>query len=114
MMFLFGDIEGEVEGCKQAISGFYPGNVNLLIIDCQYTPEEYRTSKRGWGHSSWDYCLQWMKEGEVERMALTHHEPLRTDQALGEMLAAVRVAMTEQGLDPGKIIMAEEGLEVDV
>ena len=89
-------------------------HANLLVVDCQYTPEEYRTSKRKWGHSSWDYCLKWMKEANVERMILTHHDPSRSDQAIDEILAAARAAAVELGLDPSKILMAQEGLELEV
>jgi len=110
---LFGDLDRTVEDATNRFLNFIRG-ANLLIIDCQYSPEEYRTSKRGWGHSSWDYCLKWMKEGQVERMVFTHHDPLRTDQALEEMLAAARVSAAEHGLDPQKITMAEEGQELEV
>ena len=108
-----GEEDDRVSDANRRFLDFIRG-ANLLIIDCQYTPDEYPAFKHNWGHSSWDHCLRWMKEGEVERMALTHHDPLRTDQALDEMLATVRKAAGGQGIDPGKVIMAQEGAELNV
>jgi phosphoribosyl 1,2-cyclic phosphodiesterase len=112
--FLFGDdMDESVEKANQRFLEFIRG-AHVLVIDCQYTPEEYRTSRRNWGHSSWDYCLKWMQDGQVERMFLTHHDPLRSDEALDEMLKAARAVAAELKIDPERIQMAQEGLEVEV
>lgn len=110
---LLKELDQRVEKANQRFVDFIR-SAHLVIIDCQYTPQEYQTSRKGWGHSSWDYCLQWMKDGQVERMVLTHHDPTRTDEALDAMLAAVRAAAVEKGLDPQKISMATEGAEMIV
>jgi len=110
---LFGDVEQTVEDANRRFLEFIRG-AHVFVADCQYTPDEYRASKRGWGHSSWDYCLQSMKEAQVEHMILTHHDPLRTDQALDDMLAAVRAAAAKEGLNPDKITLAREGVELEV
>jgi len=110
---LFGNIEETVAAANQRFVNFIRG-ADLLVIDCQYTPEEYQTSRRNWGHSSWDYCLRWMKEGSIGQMILTHHDPLRTDDELDKMLESVRQAAKEQGLDPQKIFISQEGVEFQV
>ncbi len=110
---LFGDVDRTVKDANQRLVDFIRG-AHLLIIDCQYTPEEYRTSRRNWGHSSWDSCLQWMREGAVERMALTHHDPMRSDEALEALLADARAAAAKEGLDPARIVLAQEGGEIHV
>jgi phosphoribosyl 1,2-cyclic phosphodiesterase len=110
---MFGNIEATVEAANQRFVNFIRG-AHVLIVDCQYNPEEYRTSRRGWGHSSWDYCLKWMKEAAIEEMILTHHDPMRTDQALDQMLESVRTEAKVQGLNPDKIHLAEEGREFKI
>jgi phosphoribosyl 1,2-cyclic phosphodiesterase len=110
---LFGNLDQTVNVANQRFLDFIK-DTDVLVVDCQYTPEEYRTSRRGWGHSSWDYCLNWMKEAKVKRMILTHHDPERSDQALEALLANARAAAVELGLDPEKISVAQEGQEIDI
>ena len=57
---------------------------SLLIYDSMYTLEEYPTRK-GWGHSCWQEGCALAHELGVRQLALTHHEPYRTDEALREM-----------------------------
>lgn len=87
---------------------------DLFISDSQYTPDEYPSKKRNWGHSSWDHCLQWMKAAGAKQMALTHHDPLRTDDQLEAILKNVRRAAAEKGIDPNTVITAQEGIEITV
>ena len=110
---LFGDVEDTVNDANERFVQFIQGS-HILILDGQYTPEEYHTSKRNWGHSSWDYCLKWAKESSSERLILTHHEPVRSDDQLDENLATIRKAGEEMGLDPQNILLAYEGLELQV
>ncbi|MCP5108827.1 MAG: MBL fold metallo-hydrolase [bacterium] len=110
---LFGDVDATVRGANNRFVDFVRG-ADLFIVDSQYTPGEYPSAKRNWGHSSWDYCLEWMKDAEVDRMVLTHHDPLRTDKQLSDILGMVRQSAREKGIDPKKIITAKEGMEVAV
>ena len=87
---------------------------DLFISDSQYTPDEYPALKRGWGHSSWDYSLQWMIAAGAKQMALTHHDPLRTDNQLEAILRNVRRVAAEKGIDPETVITAQEGIEITV
>jgi len=52
---------------------------DLLVHDAQYTREEYESSKVGWGHSSIEHAIASAKRSKVRRLALFHHEPVRTD-----------------------------------
>ena len=110
---LFGDVESTVLDANRRFVDFVR-DVDLFVVDCQYTPDEYPSIKRNWGHSSWNYCLEWMAASGAERMVLTHHDPIRTDDALDQILENVRQAATGMGLDPQKICMAREGMEVVV
>lgn len=107
---LFGDADAAVEEAEARFVEFLRG-ADLLVVDAQYTPEEYRASRRDWGHSSWDYCLEWMKRAGADRLVLTHHDPQRTDEELEAVSAEVRRAAADKGLDPQKIFTAREGDE---
>jgi len=85
----------EVAEGRQAISGqdqhhadFIEG-ADLLIHDAQYTAAEYPT-KVGWGHSSQEFVVQLARHAHVKHVVLTHHDPLRADDALDGILAGLR------------------------
>lgn len=63
---------------------------NILIHDAQYTPDEKRRAKSGWGHSSWKEAALTAREAEIDRLFLMHHDPDRTDAALEEILDDAR------------------------
>jgi len=60
-------------------------NVDLLIYDAQYFPEEYSGkngggSKVGWGHSTMIEGANIAKLAGVKKLVLFHHDPLHTDE----------------------------------
>ena len=64
-------------------------NVELLIYDSQYTPEEYSgatsgMSKVGWGHSTFDEAVKLTKAANAKRLILYHHDPTQNDAAVAE------------------------------
>ena len=67
---------------------------DLLIHDAQYRPEEYRGEcgppRRGWGHSTWEEAACAANMAEVERLALFHHDPARTDAGVEALEAQAR------------------------
>jgi GAF domain-containing protein len=62
---------------------------DLVIHDAQYTSEEY-PSKLGWGHSTVEYALAVCHVAGAKRLALTHHDPLRSDDALDRLVDKAR------------------------
>ncbi|NLC57013.1 MAG: MBL fold metallo-hydrolase [Armatimonadetes bacterium] len=76
-------------------TGFCHG-ATLLIHDAHYTPEEMETH-RGWGHSSYQEVLALARAAEVQQVALFHHDPERTDDAIDAMVAACRAEMARRG-----------------
>jgi phosphoribosyl 1,2-cyclic phosphodiesterase len=68
------------------------GDVDVLIHEAQYTPEEY-VSKVGWGHSNLANACILMKHAGVRRWIVTHHDPGHDDDFLEKKLA-----MTQQML----------------
>ncbi|MCX8043155.1 MAG: MBL fold metallo-hydrolase [Desulfobacterota bacterium] len=110
---LVGDAGAMVDRATERFLSFLSG-ADLVIIDCQYTPTEYPVKKRTWGHSSWDYCLTWMQQAAVRCMVLTHHDPLRSDDALDAMTQDIHRAAAERGIDPDMVLIAREGMELSL
>jgi len=67
-------------------SGFEIANgADLLFHDAAYTSKEY-VSKIGWGHSSVRDAIAFGKMCRVKKLSLFHHEPVRSDEQLDQML----------------------------
>ncbi len=84
--------------------------VDLLIHDSQYTAEEF-TRKFNWGHCTVDYAVWFAGHAGAKRLALFHHDPTRSDDAvdvLGETAIADGLAL---GVD---VIVAREGLTIEL
>lgn len=64
-------------------------DADLLIHDAQYTAEEY-PRKKGWGHSTVEYVVDTALAAGVRRVALFHHDPLRDDNAIDELVKRTR------------------------
>lgn len=60
-------------------------SADLLFHDAAYTSKEYMT-KMGWGHSSVRDAIAFAKMCKVKKLALFHHEPIRSDDMLEQML----------------------------
>ncbi|MCP3981082.1 MAG: MBL fold metallo-hydrolase [bacterium] len=79
---------------------------DLLIHDAQYTPEEYESAFRGWGHSSWRQAIETARMSNAKRLLLFHHDPDRTDS---QMESIVRQAT---GVFP-EIEAARDGMSIE-
>lgn len=55
---------------------------DLLIADAQYSPTEYETQKKGWGHGTWEQAARAAREAEVGQLVLFHHDPWRRDDGV--------------------------------
>jgi DNA-binding response OmpR family regulator len=103
----FGDLTGQDLQHAEFVAG-----ADLLIHDAQYTAEEYKT-KIGWGHSSVEYVVALGQHAGVKRVALTHHDPLRDDDALDHVIEVVKAKLKDQG-SPLNVFAAVEGQIVEV
>lgn len=104
--------EGELVAAEQneLVEQFY-ANADLLLHDTQYTEDEYHAGKHGWGHSSIEHAIASAQRAGVKRLALFHHEPMRTDEQMD--------ALAEIHCQPGKygdmeVFFAREGMEIEV
>jgi phosphoribosyl 1,2-cyclic phosphodiesterase/CheY-like chemotaxis protein len=102
---------GEITGQDLRHAEFVSG-ADLLIHDAQYTAEEY-PAKVGWGHSSVEYVVNLGRFAQVKKIALTHHDPLRDDDAIDRLIANLQAKLRENAssLD---VFAAVEGQVVEV
>lgn len=59
----------------------FAGGCDLLLLDAQYTQEEYRTS-RGFGHMQIGWASEVAARCEARQTVFVHHAPMRTDAQL--------------------------------
>ncbi len=73
---------------------------DLVVHDAQYTLEEY-PQKVTWGHTPAELAVDFALAAGAKRLALFHHDPLRSDEALDGLVEACRrrVAISGGGLD---------------
>jgi phosphoribosyl 1,2-cyclic phosphodiesterase len=96
-------IEEQTRSIIDAIRG-----VDILIADSSYTTEEY-PSKKGWGHGTFDSCIEMAKAAGAKILYCTHHEPTRTDDDLERVFAEALARHDCTNLD---VRLAREGDEV--
>ena len=93
------------------IREFFKG-ADVVIHDTQYTLDEYNDKFTGWGHSSFEYAIQSGHKARVKQLYFFHHDPLRTDDQLEELVEKYRKQIT--GKTSMQIGLAREGLEIDL
>lgn len=71
-------------------------DADLVIHDAQYTAEEY-PSKIGWGHSTIEYAVDMAIAANVRELALYHHDPMRGDEAVDQLLTRARERVAAAG-----------------
>ena len=79
--------------------------VDLLIHDSQYTPSEF-AEKYYFGHCTHDFAVGIAMASRAKRLALFHHDPVRTDDELDTRGACAATAL--------EVFAAREGLVVAV
>jgi phosphoribosyl 1,2-cyclic phosphodiesterase len=85
-------------------------NADLMIYDATYTDEEYnseKSSKVGWGHSTWQEAVKVAKAAEVKKLVIFHHDPLHSDGFMDD----IKESTAQQF--PNSVV-AWEGLEIDL
>lgn len=74
-------------------SDFLAG-ADLVIHDSQFTDAEY-VAKKGWGHSTVEYVTEMGIRAGVRQMALTHHDPGRTDDDIDKIVEFARANLSK-------------------
>src|SRR5258708_1735597 len=57
-------------------------DADLLVFDAQFSFEQVIDEKRDWGHSTPKMGAELAFRAGVKRLALTHHDPIATDESL--------------------------------
>jgi phosphoribosyl 1,2-cyclic phosphodiesterase len=91
------------------ISGWgLAAGADLLLHDSQYTEDEY-PQRLGWGHSSAAHAAAFARAAGVRRLAMFHHDPMRSDHELEALHDQVAAAVRDDQEPP---LIAREGLEI--
>ncbi len=100
--------EGEAVAVEQndGIREFYR-DADVVLHDAQYTQAEYDSRFTGWGHSTYEWAIKEAHRARVQNLYFFHHDPLRSDDQLDEMLADYRKKIG--GQTTMRIEMAREG-----
>jgi phosphoribosyl 1,2-cyclic phosphodiesterase len=101
------DRYGSAPDWRERMVGFVRG-ATVLIHDSTYTTEEF-DHHRGWGHSTFQDCVELALEAGVGTLVLFHHEPRRTDDQLDACLAECRAMVKARG-GALQVVAAAEGL----
>jgi phosphoribosyl 1,2-cyclic phosphodiesterase/DNA-binding response OmpR family regulator len=103
--------DSPLNGADQRHADFL-ADADLVIHDAQYTADDF-PAKAGWGHSPVEYVVRLCREAGVRKLVLTHHDPLREDDALDRILEGVRRDLQKDG-SKLEVIAAYEGLTLEV
>ena len=95
---------------NRRLEKFFEG-AGLLIHDAQYTQDEYDASRRGWGHSPVEYVIKSAMRSNVSRLALFHHDPMRTD---AEMDQLTELFCDCKNTGNTEVFFAREGMQVEI
>ncbi len=82
---------------------FLAKNADVLIYDCQYSPEEYagvdEHDRKGWGHSTYEWGLREAKAAGAKRLIMHHHDPLHDDSKVADMEKRARAMGKDLGIE---------------
>ncbi len=101
--------EGRIDPGLLALSK----DVDVLVYDAQYTPDEYKGvagtggPKVGWGHSTYAEAAKLAAAANAKRLILFHHDPLQNDAQVREKERKARELFAKSDA-------AYEGLVIDV
>jgi phosphoribosyl 1,2-cyclic phosphodiesterase len=82
---------------------------DLLILDAQYTDEEY-PQHSGWGHGSLTSSVDLAVDAKVRKLLLFHHDPEHDDAMIDQMVEQAREMARRRG-SKIEIEAAREGAE---
>jgi phosphoribosyl 1,2-cyclic phosphodiesterase len=83
---------------------------DVLILDTQYTDEEYK-GRVGWGHGSLGSAVALARDAHVRKLVLFHHDPTHDDAKIDMMLREAR-HLAEKSGQRLEVDAAREGAEL--
>jgi phosphoribosyl 1,2-cyclic phosphodiesterase len=88
-------------------------SLDLLVLDSQYTLEE-SINKMDWGHSSYSIDVDLASTWNVKKLVLFHHEPMYNDRKILDIEKLSQWYLNHLENKNIKIMVAVEGLEVEI
>jgi phosphoribosyl 1,2-cyclic phosphodiesterase len=85
---------------------------DLLLLDAQYTDEEYQ-EHIGWGHGSLSTTVAMAVDAKVRKLLLFHHDPNHDDAMIDQMVEQARQMAADRG-SALEIDAAQEGAELSL
>jgi phosphoribosyl 1,2-cyclic phosphodiesterase len=85
-------------------------NADVMIYDATYTDEEYydrKSSKVGWGHSTWQEAVKVAKAAQVKTLVIFHHDPAHDDGFMDQVALDTAAAFPQS-------LVAQEGMELNL
>lgn len=83
---------------------------NVLILDAQYTDEEYQ-KHIGWGHGSISSVVSLAADADAKRLLLFHHDPNHDDEMVDKIVDKARMQIAQVGKSIS-VEAAREGSEL--
>jgi len=80
------DTEHPEEGIDRNLVSF-ARNADILIYDAMFTPEEYESGRKGWGHSTWLEGTKIARAADVHTLYLSHFNPDHSDGQIDEIVS---------------------------
>ena len=85
-------------------------DADVMVYDAQYTPEQLKSEKKGWGHSSWLEGVRIAQECNVKHLILFHHDPDSDDAYVDGLVIRARQEFTNVwGANEGLTIHLPDG-----
>ena len=85
-------------------------DADVMIYDCTYTDAEYhdeKSSKVGWGHSTWQEAVKLAKAANVKQLVIFHHDPTHTDDFMDDIVRQTSIALPSS-------VVAREGMVLEL
>jgi phosphoribosyl 1,2-cyclic phosphodiesterase len=89
----------------------YFQDADAIVLDAQYTLGE-AIEKYNWGHSSYSLAVEFVREFNIRKLYLFHHEPLNTDGVMEGILRSAQwfdSRLEHRGGRSPEIDLAREG-----
>ena len=88
-------------------------DANLLVIDCQFTDEDYQ-QRSGWGHNSLSTVVDLCAQAHPDMVALFHHDPQSTDDKVTNIVEETVSRLRSLDVHDTLVFAAREGLTMTV
>jgi len=79
------DTEHPEKGIDHKLAEFAE-KADIFVYDATFTPEEYESGRKGWGHSTWKAGVEVSQEAGVRNLYLTHFNPQHSDKDIGHFI----------------------------